>query len=74
MAHAQKISVSVAADDLRWLRRRARQEKASLSAVIAEATRLLRQREAQERLVESFGRDGVVSDEAADRIRALWRG
>lgn len=74
MTNAQKISISVRMDDLRWLRRRARREKESLSAVIAEATRLLRQREAQERLVASFGRDANVSEALAEELRALWRG
>lgn len=74
MANAQKISVSVTADDLRWLRRRARKEKRSLSAIIAEATRLLRQREAQEKLIESFGTDANVTEAEAENIRALWRG
>jgi hypothetical protein len=74
MSNAQKISVSLSTDDLRWLRRRARQEKESLSAVIAEATRLLRQREAQDRLLASFGDDAIVSDAQAAEIRALWQG
>lgn len=74
MANAQKVSVSIAAEDLRWLKRRARQEKASLSAVLAEGTRLLRQREAQERLLQGFGRDAELSEAEAEEIRALWRG
>ena len=74
MGGAQKVSISVDADDLRWLRRRAKRRGGNLSAVIAEATRLLRQREARERLLERFGDDAVVSSQEADKIRAEWRG
>jgi hypothetical protein len=71
---AQKISISVDAGDLKWLRRRARLRGGNLSAVFAEATRLLRQREARERLLAKFGTDANVSPEEADAIRTEWRG
>lgn len=74
MGRAQKVSISVDADELRWLRRRAKRRGGNLSAVIAEATRLLRQREARERLLERFGEDASVSPQEADAIRAEWRG
>jgi hypothetical protein len=74
MAIAQKISISVEANDLKWLRRRAKQRGGNLSAVFAEATRLLQQREARERLLERFGEDANVSPKEADAIRAEWRG
>jgi hypothetical protein len=71
---AQKVSISVDANDLKWLRRRARQQGGNLSAVIAEATRLLRQREAREQLLGRFGEDADVSAEEAEEIRREWRG
>jgi hypothetical protein len=74
MGGAQKISISVEANDLKWLRRRAKQRGGNLSAVFAEATRLLRQREARERLLRKFGDDANVSSEEAETIRAEWRG
>jgi len=74
MGGAQKVSISVDADDLRWLRRRAKRRGGNLSAVIAEATKLLRQREARERLLKRFGEDASVSPQEADEIRAEWRG
>lgn len=74
MGGAQKVSISVDAKDLKWLRRRAKQRGGNLSAVLAEATRLLRQREARERLLERFGDDAKVSSREADAIRAEWRG
>ena len=74
MAGAQKVSISVEASELKWLRRRAKLRGGNLSAVFAEATRLLRQREARERLLERFGADASVSPGEADAIRAEWRG
>jgi hypothetical protein len=74
MSSAQKVSISVDADDLKWLRRRAKRRGGNLSAVFAEATRLLRQREARERLLERFAEDAEVSPGEADAIRAEWRG
>jgi hypothetical protein len=74
MSNAQKVSISVDANDLKWLRHRAKRRGGNLSAVFAEATRLLRQREARERLLERFGEDAKVSSEEADAIRAEWQG
>jgi hypothetical protein len=74
MANALKVSISVEADDLKWLRRRAKRRKGNLSAVFAEATHLLRQREARERLLRRFGRDADVSAKEAAAIRDEWRG
>jgi hypothetical protein len=46
---------------------------AFLSAVFAEATRLLRQCEARERLLKRFGADAEISQREAEAIRAEWR-
>jgi hypothetical protein len=72
MASTEKISISVGKDDLKWLRGRAKRSGGNLSAVIAEATRLLRQREARERLLARFGPDAKVSQAEADAIRSEW--
>jgi hypothetical protein len=74
MSTAKKISISVDDDDLKWLRRRAKRRGGNLSAVFAEATRLLRQREARERLLARFGEDAKVSADDADAIRREWQG
>lgn len=71
---ALKVSISVDAKDLRWMRQRAKRRGGNLSAVYAEATKLLRQREARERLLERFGEDAEVSSTEADAIRAQWQG
>jgi hypothetical protein len=73
MSNAQKVSISVDASDLKWLRQRARRRGGNLSAVFAEATRLLRQREARERLLERFGKDAEVPPTEADAIRRQWQ-
>ena len=74
MASTEKVSISVGKDDLKWLRQRAKRSGGNLSAVIGEATRLLRQREARERLLARFGTDADVPAAEADAIRAEWRG
>ena len=71
MGSAQKISISIDSEDLKRLRRRARKKGGNLSAVFAEAARLLLQREAQERLLKTLG--GEITDAEADEIRAEWR-
>jgi hypothetical protein len=73
MASAQKVSISVEASDLKWLRSRAKRRGGNLSAVFAEATRLLRQREARERLLKRFGEDAHLTQQEAEAIRAEWR-
>jgi hypothetical protein len=74
MGNAQKVSISVEVNELKWLRRRAKRRGGNLSAVFAEATRLLRQREARERLLERFGQDADVRPQEANSIRAEWWG
>jgi hypothetical protein len=74
MASTAKVSISVGKDDLKWLRQRAKRSGGNLSAVIGEATRLLRQREARERLLARFGTDADVPTAEADAIRAEWQG
>ncbi len=72
MAKTEKVSVSIDADDLKWIKKRARGRGGNVSAVVAEGTRLLRQREAQERLLARFGKDGEVSADEAEQIRREW--
>lgn len=74
MGAVKRVSISVEASDLKWLRRRAKQRGFNLSAVFAEATRLLRQHGARERLLKRFGPDANVLPREAEGIRAEWRG
>jgi hypothetical protein len=73
VAATQKVSISVDAEQLKWLRRRARERGGNLSAVFQEAARLLRQKEARERLLDRLGDQAKVSPAEADAIRAEWQ-
>jgi hypothetical protein len=73
-SRSQKVSVSIQSEDLAWLRRRAKAYGGNLSAVLAEATRLLRQRESREALVAMLGDAAEMSTEEAEAIRREWDG
>ena len=71
---AVKVSISVAEDDLRVLRRRAKRlYDGNLSAVIHELAEKARRQEAMERLVASFGGPSLT-DEDRRAIDAEWSG
>jgi hypothetical protein len=72
MAAAEKISISLGAEDLAWARRRAKTEVKSLSAVLAEAVRRQRQAEARARLLVDLGTDDITERER-DEVRNEWR-
>lgn len=72
MAAAEKISVSIGADDLRWAKQRAKREVKSLSAVVAEALRRQRQAEARARLLTDLGTDDITERDR-DQVRDEWR-
>lgn len=61
-----KVSVSVDREDLRVLRRRAKEAfGGNLSAVLAESARRLRQQEARDRVIERLGGPTIDADVAA---------
>jgi hypothetical protein len=72
MAAAEKISISVGAEDLRWARQRAKREVKSLSAVVSEALRRQRQAEARTRLLADLGTDDITERDR-DQVRDEWR-
>jgi Arc/MetJ-type ribon-helix-helix transcriptional regulator len=72
MAAAEKISVSLGAEDLSWARQRAKREVKSLSAVVSEALRRQRQAEARTRLLAELGTDDITERER-DQVRDEWR-
>lgn len=72
MATAEKISISLGADDLAWARRHAKANAMSLSAVLAEAVRRQRQAEARARLLLDLGTDDITERERND-VRREWR-
>jgi hypothetical protein len=67
------LSISIDASQLKCLLQRAKRRGGHLSAVIAEAIRLVRQREARERLLQRFrAEDGRVPPKEARNIIAEW--
>jgi len=65
-----KVSVSLDADDVAVLRRRARESYGgNLSAAFSEAARWIRQREARRRLVDMLG-GPILTPDIADAIDA----
>jgi Arc/MetJ-type ribon-helix-helix transcriptional regulator len=74
MARSEKVSISLDGEALKWLRRRARRTGTSVSAVVAEAARMLQQSEARDALVKRFEREDGPFDEAElEAIREEWR-
>lgn len=62
-----KVSISIDDADLRWLKSRARKvHGGNLSAAIAEATRLVRHREALGELLDAFGAPELSPDEVEE--------
>lgn len=69
-----KVSVSIDAADLAWLRRRAaRVHGGNLSAAVAEGTRLLRHHEALRSLLDELGAPELTPSER-DALEAELRG
>jgi hypothetical protein len=73
MGAAEKISISLSPEDLRWARERAKQSLSSVSAVLAEALRRQRQAEARARLLADLGTDDI-SEGDRKAVRAEWQG
>jgi len=72
MATTEKVSVSLAVEDLEWARQKAEQDDKSLSAVLTEALRRQRKAEALGRLLEELG-TGDITQEDLDKVRAEQR-
>lgn len=71
MGVAEKISISLSPEDLRWARQRAKQNLSSVSAVLAEALRRQRQAEARARLLADLGTDDITERDR-NAVRSEW--
>lgn len=71
-ATTEKVSVSLATEDLAWARQKAESGETSLSAVLSAALRRERQYEARGRLLEELGTDDITPEDLA-AVRAEWR-
>ena len=74
MAATQKLSVSLAKNEVVWLRARARQRKTSASAVINEAVRAYRELEARRAFLEQLTPGERATEADAKAIRREWSG
>lgn len=72
MAAAEKVSVSLSVEDLRWAKARAKRALTSVSAVLAEALRRQRQAEARAALLQELGTDDITERER-NQVRREWR-
>jgi hypothetical protein len=62
-ASTEKVSVSLANEDLAWARQKAEAGATSLSAVLSAAIRRQRQSEARRRLLEELGTDDITAED-----------
>ncbi|MDD9944315.1 MAG: hypothetical protein OXU20_24945 [Myxococcales bacterium] len=69
MANFAKISITIAPDDLKWAKRRAKAQKRALSAVVAEAIAKARQDEAREEFLRTLPE---ISDAEIAAVEAEW--
>jgi hypothetical protein len=69
MRATEKISVSLATEDVEWARRKAEEGDKSLSAVLSDALRRQRQSEALGRLLTKLGADEIPAETVAE-VRA----
>lgn len=60
MRVTEKVSVSLAVEDVEWARSKAKQDKTSLSAVLTETIRRQRQSEARQRLLAELGTEDLT--------------
>ena len=69
MRATEKVSVSLAVEDVEWARQKAEKDDKSLSAVLTEAIRRQRQSEARQRLLTELG-TGDITQADLDAARA----
>jgi hypothetical protein len=72
MGAAEKVSVSLSVEDLRWAKARAKRELTSVSAVLSEALRKQRQAESRAALLAELGTDDITERER-NEVRREWR-
>jgi hypothetical protein len=62
------------ADELAWLRRAAREQRKSVSGLLGEATRLMRQLSARREVLRYLGPAAELSPKRAREIDREWKG
>ena len=74
MATSEKLSISLPADELRWVRARARRKKTSVSALVGDAVRAYRELEARREFLAKLEPEERATDADAAAIRKEWKG
>ena len=73
----QKVSISLRTEDLRWVKAAAKKSRLSVSSLVNEAVRRLREererKRAQEILLAQFEPADRASDVEMEEIRDAWR-
>ncbi len=73
MAKTTKLSVSIGSDEVRWVQARARRARVSVSSVMTEALKHLRQQEARQAFLAKLAPDERASPQETEEIRREWR-
>jgi len=74
MAATEKLSVSIGAEQAKWVRSRAKRKKKSVSAVVTEALATVAQLEARREFLAKLGPEELATDAEAAEIRRQWWG
>jgi hypothetical protein len=71
---AVKISVSLEEVDLKWLKKAARRQRASVSGLLGQAVERMRREEALDEVIAYLGEAAEVDEDDVARIEAEWQG
>ncbi|MDD9947817.1 MAG: hypothetical protein OXU20_42645 [Myxococcales bacterium] len=70
---AVKVSVSLEESDLKWLKKAARRQKASVSGLLGQAVGRMRREEALDEVVAYLGKAAQVDEDDVARLEAEWK-
>lgn len=73
MNRTRKLSVSLRTEEARWLQSTARRTHSSVSALLSEAVRRLRQQEARREFLAGLSPHERASADDVEEIRREWR-
>jgi hypothetical protein len=73
MARTKKLSVSMTAEDARWIQTRAKRSRRSVSALLSEAVARFRQQEARQAFLAKLSPEERASPAEVQEIRREWR-
>jgi Arc/MetJ-type ribon-helix-helix transcriptional regulator len=77
MSSSQKVSVSLHDEELRWVKATAKRSRLSVSSLVNEALRLLREererKQAQQAFLAQYEPEERATDAEMEEIRKEWR-